>query len=144
MERRCGKRILRSRRKNFRIPVTGITVRHATFAGRLVDRSMNGLAIESEKGLRIGGSYQLELVGDTKAVVLDVVVRWCRLLSVAPGQAVGDFAPLFRTGFELDSSLSGAVTMELRSMTPPSLQNLGSVTAPQTRPVMPRRRLSPP
>lgn len=93
-------------------------MRHISFNGKLRDYSVNGISIEADRGLRIGQHYQLEILSDIETVVLEALVRWCRLHSVRPGAIAGDFEPLFLAGLELTSSRPGPPVATLLSTSP--------------------------
>lgn len=119
-----------TRRRNDRHRAHRTTVKHATFAGSLIDYSASGIALESDRGLRIGASYRLELSGDLKTAVPDAVVRWCRLCSVSPGAIKGDFEPLFRAGLEFVAPLSKtAATVLGRLVSEPLPETLATLAA---------------
>ena len=116
MGRRKQRRDQNSRRGSKRYGAPTTSVRHATFTGSLVNCSRNGIAIESDRGMRIGGRYELELVNDLLVITVEATVRWCRLRSIRPGAIAGDFEPLFVTGLELSQPRSESLGMAVRRM----------------------------
>ncbi len=73
----------------------------ATIAGRVVDLSSHGMAMESTSPLRVGGRYRLCLAaGGEKRVPVVATVRWCRLTATRR-LASGEVAPLYRAGLAL-------------------------------------------
>jgi hypothetical protein len=120
-----------TRRTNDRYRAHRTSVRHATFAGSLIDHSADGIKLESKRGLRPGASYRLELSGEIEMAVPEAVVRWCRLCSVSPGAIEGDFEPVFRAGLEFAVPLSKTAATVLGSQMIQLLpETLGTPAAP--------------
>jgi hypothetical protein len=68
--------------------------------GALVDWSVRGFAVESNRTVRVGGTYRLRWWLGEASRPLAGIARWSRLLRTN-NDPEGDVTPVFRTGFEL-------------------------------------------
>jgi hypothetical protein len=108
--RKAEQQARNTRRRSPRRQAARVKVRHISFTGQLRNYSVTGISIETDRGLRIGHRYKLEILSDLETIMVEAFVRWCHLQAVRPGAIAGDFEPFFLAGLELASSRSGRTT----------------------------------
>ena len=89
------------RRENHRLPIKGSSVQGAMMQGQVLNLSLNGLAIETTDGLHIGKKHRLRMKLESRILVLEATVRWCRLKRIHP-KLDGDLVPIYRAGLEIE------------------------------------------
>lgn len=87
--------------------------------GELIDIGQCGLAVESHRAVRVGGTYRLTWGSGEVARSALAIVRWSRLRGTVPGED-GDVNPVFRSGFEILEGASGAASLLTPASTAPS------------------------
>ncbi|MCH7665727.1 MAG: PilZ domain-containing protein [Acidobacteria bacterium] len=72
---------------------------------KLVNMSISGMAVESNRGLPVGGSWIFRVGTDAIAYEIPGKICWCRLQRTV--KIDGEVRPIYRTGVEFDDLLSG-------------------------------------
>ena len=95
------------RREHARLPVEGVSggFLFSTNA-RILNLSLDGMALETSEYLQVGRSYSLKLTHDDEELPLRGRVVWCRLVGTASG-ADGDTVPRYSAGLHFENLLSG-------------------------------------
>lgn len=118
------------RRRSPRLPGKGAEVRLVAGAGRLVNRSIEGLAIESDRGLPVGRTVWIGERPRSRAR-LEAIVRWSRLHRTVR-TASGEIGPLFLSGLEIVRRSAGRAARRPRETAVPPAPN-GSILGRQTQ-----------
>jgi len=74
-------------------------IRSPTLGVRILNLSAAGLAIETDRALRVGGRYRFTLASSGSEARIDGRVLWCRL-SGTRRLDNGDVRPVYRAGIE--------------------------------------------
>lgn len=95
------------RRSHPRLPVAGISggFLFSTNA-RILNLSLEGMALETSDYLQVGRSYALKLTHDEEVLALRGRVVWCRL--VGTSTQGGESAPCYSAGLQFENLISGA------------------------------------
>ena len=98
----------RERRSHTRLPVEGVSggFLFSTNA-RILNLSLDGMALETSDYLQVGRSYTLKLRHEDEELTLRGRVVWCRMVGTAPSES-GDAAPVYSAGLQFEDLLSGA------------------------------------
>ena len=91
------------RRGSPRARVSGVRVQ-LPVSGKVLDASIDGIAIETTEGLRRGWSYAFKMAVGAKIVSVPGKVSWCRLVGTQETEN-GDVRPVFRLGVALVGSI---------------------------------------
>ena len=95
------------RRGHTRLPVEGISggFLFSTNA-RILNLSLDGMALETSDYLQVGRVYALKLTQDDDEVALRGRVVWCRMVGTTRLEN-GETTPLYRAGLKFENLLSG-------------------------------------
>lgn len=91
---------------------------------RVLDLSVNGLAIETDAWLKVGETYTIRVQAGEDQLDVTGKVSWCRLVAMAPRES-GERRPRYRAGIEFGDALSDKARRILEFA-----QNSGLVAAP--------------
>ena len=91
------------RRRHLRHGVSGLRA-HLPVAGRVVNASVGGLALEATGRLTPGWSYAFKLGEGRRTIRIPGRVAWCRPLRTQPAPD-GASLPVFAIGIELAGSI---------------------------------------
>lgn len=72
---------------------------------KLINMSVSGMAVESDRGLPVGGSWLFRVGTDAAAYEIPGKISWCRLERTI--KIDDEVQPVYRTGVEFDDQLSG-------------------------------------
>ncbi|MFQ5527647.1 MAG: PilZ domain-containing protein [Thermoanaerobaculia bacterium] len=98
-----------------RFPVSKLEVRlGALEAGRVINISGGGLAVETEKYLRIGKAYPVRLKGPSGRARLDATVVWSRLIRTVVVNSL-DVRSIYMVGMSF-SSMSASQRRQLEEI----------------------------
>lgn len=73
-------------------------------AGRVLNASVRGLAVETSVSLQLGWSYAFRMISGTRVIRIPGKVRWCRLVSTRRGTG-GEVVPVYRMGIAMTGSI---------------------------------------
>ena len=97
----------RERRKHPRLPVEGVSGGFRFSANaRILNLSLDGVALETSDYLEIGRSYSLKLTHEEEELALRGRVVWCRMVRTEQTEE-GDSVPVFNAGVHFEDLLSG-------------------------------------
>ncbi len=91
-------------RENHRWSLDNITV-EVPVPSRLLNMSVSGMAVESNRGLPVGGSWVFRIGNGSFAYDIPGKVRWCRLNRTV--KIAEEIRPIYRTGVAFDRRLEG-------------------------------------
>ncbi len=91
------------RRRSPRQEISGLRV-HLPVAGRVLNASAGGVAIEATDSLKCGWSYAFKMGEGSRVVRIPGKVAWCKLVGTR-GAGNGDVKPLFELGIALAGSI---------------------------------------
>lgn len=91
-------------RENLRWTLPDVTV-EVPVPSRLLNMSVSGMAVESNRGLPVGGSWVFRIGNGAFAYDIPGKVRWCRLDRTV--RVSEEVRPIYRTGVAFDSRLTG-------------------------------------
>lgn len=74
---------------------------------KLINMSVQGMAVESNRGLPVGGSWVFRVGNGAFAYDIPGKVRWCKLDRTV--RVSEEVRPIYRTGVSFDEKLSGAI-----------------------------------
>ena len=74
---------------------------------KLINMSVKGMAVESNRGLPVGGSWVFRVGNGAFAYDIPGKVRWCKLDRTV--KVSEEIRPIYRTGVSFDEKLSGPV-----------------------------------
>ncbi len=94
----------RENRQNLRWTLKDVRV-DVPVPSKLVNMSVTGMAVESNRGLPVGGSWVFRVGTDAWTYDIPGKVCWCRLERTI--RVDDDVRPVYRTGVEFDDKLSG-------------------------------------
>jgi len=94
----------RDNRENLRWTPKEVRV-EVPMPSKLVNMSISGMAVESNRGLPVGGSWIFRVGTDAIAYEIPGKICWCRLQRTV--KIDGEVRPIYRTGVEFDDLLSG-------------------------------------
>ena len=92
-------------RKHPRLSLQQTVVRNSLLAGRVLNLSLGGLAIETATAMRVGTTYELRVELHDHTVQIRAEVRWCRLTRTI-GRGHGEVAAIFRAGLLIERPLT--------------------------------------
>ena len=91
------------RRGSPRARVSGVRVQ-LPVSGKVLNASVEGIAIETTEGLRSGWSYAFKMAVGAKVVSVPGKVSWCRRVGTRKTEN-GDVLPVFKLGVALVGSI---------------------------------------
>ena len=81
-------------------------------AAAVINISLTGVALQTQKYLAVGKDYPLRVDGESGALCLNGTVVWCRLIRTKP-IGHGEVVPIYRAGIKF-SALTTRKSRELR------------------------------
>lgn len=94
----------RDNRENLRWTPKEVRV-EVPMPSKLVNMSISGMAVESDRGLPVGGSWIFRVGTEAVAYEIPGKICWCRLQRTV--KIDDEVRPVYRTGVEFDNQLSG-------------------------------------
>lgn len=91
-------------RENLRWTLEDVTV-EVPVPSKLINMSITGMAVESNRGLPVGGSWVFRVGNGAFAYDIPGRVRWCKLDRTV--KIADEVQPIFRTGVAFDEKLTG-------------------------------------
>jgi Tfp pilus assembly protein PilZ len=105
-----SKKKVSERRGHSRHPVEGVSGSFLfSTEGKILNLSLDGMALETSDYLQLGRSYTLKLVRDDEELVLQGRVVWCRMVGTARKEG-GDVGPVYSAGVEFEELLGEAAS----------------------------------
>lgn len=96
------------RRSHPRLPVEGVSGGFLfSTHGRVLNLSLDGMALETSDYLQVGRVYGLKLMQDDEELALRGRVVWCRMVGTKRLED-GETAPLYSAGLQFENLISGA------------------------------------
>jgi len=89
------------KRQHPRLTIRRTAIRNGLLAGRVINMSLGGLALESTTGLRTGSRHTFRMALGEQPFTIEAEVRWCRLTRTVEKRP-GEVVPIFRAGLELN------------------------------------------
>jgi hypothetical protein len=94
------------RRSHPRHPVTGVTGSFLfSTDGRILNLSLDGVALETSDYLQVGRVYSLKLAQEDEELLLKGRVVWCRMVATSRSEA-GEQHPLYNAGVQFEELMS--------------------------------------
>ena len=94
------------RRVHPRHPVAGVSGNFLfSTDGKILNLSLDGMAIETSEYLQVGRTYSLKLVHEDEELILDGQVVWCRMVGTAQSDDDGQ-RPLYNAGVHFAGLMS--------------------------------------
>lgn len=90
-------------RKNLRWSLKDVKV-NVPLPAKLVNMSVSGMAVESKRGLPVGGQWVFRVETDARVFDIPGIVRWCRLSKTI--QIAGEFQAVYQIGIAFDQKLT--------------------------------------
>lgn len=112
------------KRRHPRLVIQHTRIRNGLLAGRVINMSLGGLALESNTGLRTGSQYRFRVTLADRPFDIEAEVRWCRLTRTV-ARAPAEVMPVFQSGLSFHRPL--------RLFSERGLQNSGEWFDPEFR-----------